>query len=252
MVKSVTKNQSSVLIEHKLQLADPWYQLVIKMLNPVIQDFNGKRFLEVGCGLGGFSIHIAKRGAKVIGVDISKKAIHEAKKLTKKLNVQNQVDFIVADAQSLPFKDQVREIVVCSEVLEHVSNYEKAFGEISRVTKRSGYVCLTVPNFISTAFFENMFLVFMGQPQDIKKLVCVEKEHIFHIFKLKKLIEHENLKTIKIQSTDFFHLPPRIRRALKISQVLKILSDRMEDYFDAHQSPLRFLGANIGALIKKD
>jgi len=252
MVTSVTRNQSSALIEQKLQLADPWYQLIIKMLNPVIQDFNGKKFLEVGCGLGGFCIHVAKRGAKVIGVDISKKAIHEAKNLTKKINVQNQVDFIIADAQSLPFKDQAREIVVCSEVLEHVSNYEKAFCELNRVTEISGYLCLTVPNFLSTSIFENVFLLLMGQPQYVKNLVCVEKERIFHIFKLKKLIKQENLKIIKIQSTDFLHLPPRIRRALRISYVLKILSDRIEDYFEAHQLPLRFFGSNIGALIKKD
>jgi ubiquinone/menaquinone biosynthesis C-methylase UbiE len=183
MVKSVSRDQSS-LIEQKLQLTDPWYQLIIKMLEPVIQDFNGKKLLEVGCGLGGFCIHFAKRRAKVIGVDVSSNAIHEAKNLAKKAGVQNQVDFIIADAQSLPFKDQTSEIVVCSETLEHVPNYEKAFCEIDRVAKRCGYLCLTVPNFLSTAFFENVFLLLIGQPQYVKKLVCVEKERIFHIFKL--------------------------------------------------------------------
>ncbi len=246
-----TRNRISDLIEGKLLLTDPWYQLIIKMLEPVIHKFNGKGILEVGCGFGGFCINVAKRGAKVIGLDISTSAIHEAKNLAKQLGVRNQVDFIIGDAQFLPFKDQTNEIVVCAETLEHVANYEKAFCELVRVTNRSGYLCLSVPNLLSTLFFEYVILLLIGQPQYVKKLICVEKEHIFHIFKLRRLLNREDLKVIKIQSTDFLHLPPRVRRDLKISQSLKIISDRIGDYLEAHGLPLRLLGANIGVLARK-
>lgn len=252
MIKEATKNQISDIIERKLRLGDPWYQLILKMLKPVIYEFNGKVVLEVGCGFGGFCVYLAKAGAKAIGLDISLRAIHEAKNLAKQLGVQSRVDFIIADAQFLPFKDKANEIVVCSETLEHVPNYEKAFSELVRVTTKSGYLCITVPNLLSTSLFEYIVLLLIGQPQYVKKQACLEKEHIFHIFKLRALLDIENVRVIKIRSTDFLHLPPRVRKALKISQSLKIISDRIEDYFDAHELPLNFLGANIGVLVRKE
>ena len=251
MVKVATKNRTSDLIERKLLLIDPWYQLIIKMMKSVIHEVNGKRILEVGCGLGGFCINVARKGAKVIGLDVSSSAIHEAKNLAKQLEVQSQVDFIIGDAHFLPFKDRTNEIVVCSETLEHVTNYEKAFCELARVTKKSGHLCLTVPNLLSTLFFEYVVLLLIGQPQYVKKFACVEREQIFHIFKLRRLLNREDIKVIDIRSTDFLHLPPTVRRALKISHSLKIISDRIEDYLEAHGLPLRLFGANIGVLARK-
>jgi len=252
VVKLATKNRTYDPIERKLLLVDPWYQLIIKMLKPVIHEFNGKGILEVGCGLGGFCFSVAKKGAKVIGLDVSSSAIRKAKNLANQLDVQNQLDFIIGDACFLPFKDQTNEIVVCSETLEHVRNYEKAFSELVRVTNRSGYLCLTVPNLLSTLFFEYVVLLFIGQPQYVKKLVCVEREQIFHIFKVKKLLNREDVRVIKIRSTNFLHLPPRVGRALKISRSLKIISDHIENYLETHGSPFRLLGANIGVLARKE
>lgn len=252
MVKAVKRNLVSDVIERKLHLTDPWYQLIIKMLKPIIGEFNGKRILEVGCGFGGFCVHVVRQGASVIGLDIWPSAIHKAKNLAKQLGVQNQVDFIIGDAHFLPFKDETNEIVVCSETLEHVTNYEEAFNELVRITNKSGYLCLTVPNLLSTSFFEYLVLLLVGQPRYVKKQVCLEKEHIFHIFKLRKLLNREDVKILKIQSTDFLHLPPRVRKALKINESLKIISACIEDYGEAHNLPLRFLGANIGVIARRE
>lgn len=252
MVKGARKNRISDLIERKLRLVDPWYQLIIKMVKPAIHEFNGKRILEVGCGFGGFCVYVAKAGAKTIGLDVSSRAIHKAKNLAKQLGVQNQVDFIIADAGFLPLKDQANEIVVCSETLEHVSNYTKAFSELVRVTNSLGYLCITVPNLLSISFFEYIVLLIIGQPQYVKKQAYLEKEHIFHIFKLRALLDREDVRVIKIQSTDFLHIPPRVRKALKISESLKIISDRIENHLEAHESLLRLFGANIGVLARKE
>jgi SAM-dependent methyltransferase len=50
---------------------------------------------------------------------------------------------IVADAHSLPFKDSEFELVLCTEVLEHVKNPQKVIDEIGRVLKPGGRVILT-------------------------------------------------------------------------------------------------------------
>ncbi len=50
---------------------------------------------------------------------------------------------IVADAHNLPFKDGEFELVLCTEVLEHVKDPRKVIGEIGRVLKTGGQVILT-------------------------------------------------------------------------------------------------------------
>lgn len=250
----LAKKESHVadFIERKLSLTDPWYQLILKMMKSVINGFQGKRILEVGCGLGGFCIRVAGKGGNSIGLDVSSSAIRKAKDLAKQYKVQNQVDFVVGDAQFLPFKDQSNELVICSETLEHVANYEQAFRELVRVTEKSGYLCVTVPNLLSTMFFGYIVLLCIGQPQYAKKFLYVEKEHIFHFFKVKKLFSRENLKVMEIRSTDFLYLPPTIRKALKIENHLKAISDRIEGFLENHRLPLRLFGANIGVIARRD
>jgi ubiquinone/menaquinone biosynthesis C-methylase UbiE len=251
MPKTTRIAQNFDMTEWKLRLSDPWYQLVVKMLKMVIPDFNGKKILEVGCGIGGFCVNSARKGADVVGVDVSSKAVHEGEKLAKRFGVKERVDFIVADAHHLPFKDEANEVVVCSETLEHVSDYKRAFSELVRVTQKSGYLCLTVPNLLSTLFLECIILRLVGQPQYVKSRACVEREDIFHIFKLRKLLNQEDLRVMKIRSTNFLHVPPRVRSALRISRNLQVVSDRTENFFEAHNLPLRLLGANLGVLARK-
>lgn len=249
MVKAASKeHRVADLIERKLLLSDPYYQMILTMMKSVTPSFHGKRILEVGCGLGGFCIQMAKIGANLVGLDISSSAIKKAKDLAKQCEVQSRVDFIIGDAQFLPFKEKSNEIVVCSETLEHIENYEQAFDELVRVTEESGYLCLTVPNLFSSLFFEYMVLLSVGQPKYAKKLGNVEKEHIFHLLKVKKLLSREDLRLIDIRSTDFFHLPPTIRKALGINYYLNVLSEKLEK----NGGPLRLFGASIGVLTRKE
>lgn len=50
---------------------------------------------------------------------------------------------IVADAHSLPFKDEEFEYILCTEVLEHLKNPSKAVSEMKRVLKNDGVLILT-------------------------------------------------------------------------------------------------------------
>jgi ubiquinone/menaquinone biosynthesis C-methylase UbiE len=254
-VKGLTDSSgsfSSEIIKDKLLLVDPWYQLVLKMLYSVFDDFKEQVVIEVGCGVGGFLVNISKKSCKeVVGLDVSLKAVHMAKDLAKHFGFYEKVNLVVGDAQFLPFKGDVGDIVVCSETLEHVPDYERAFDELVRITKSVGYLCLTIPNFLSTAFFENLILLLKGQPGYVKSQVCVEKEHVFHIFKLKRLLNRQKVKIVEFRSTDFLHLPPRARKFFKVDRSLKIISNKLENFFDNHFSPLKLAGANIGVLLRK-
>ncbi|HBB32224.1 MAG TPA: hypothetical protein DDZ80_23710 [Cyanobacteria bacterium UBA8803] len=108
-------------------------------------ELNNKNILEVGCGVGDFALYLSDQKAAITAVDFSEKAIELAK---QKAQIQNkQVEFIVADAQNLPFPDNSFDLVFSCECLEHVPNPQLALTEMQRVLKPSGKLILTTENY---------------------------------------------------------------------------------------------------------
>lgn len=103
------------------------------------------RILDVACGTGELSLHIARKGCETCGIDISKDAIKRAKRLAKR--EKTSLDFIVADAEELPFKDESFDKIVCSSSLEHFNMDLKALKEMNRVLKPNGTIILTTDSF---------------------------------------------------------------------------------------------------------
>jgi len=100
------------------------------------------RMLEVGCGDGYLLHRIQEKNNifRLFALDISFTRLQHTKN-----NVPN-LQLIQAEIDKLPICDDYFDIVICSEVLEHVFNYEESLLEIFRVTKKEGYVFITVPN----------------------------------------------------------------------------------------------------------
>lgn len=96
--------------------------------------------LDVGCGAG----HVIKlikgndRNVKVVGMDIDINALNEA----KANNVG--VEFIIGDIHNLPFDDSSFDLVICSEVLEHLNDPTSAMNELTRVSSK--FLLLSVPH----------------------------------------------------------------------------------------------------------
>ncbi len=81
------------------------------------------RVLDLGCGQGPYARHFPGR----IGCDIkASPAVH-----------------VVADAHATPFRAGTFEVVLCSEVLEHLREPERAIAEMYRVLRPSGKLVLT-------------------------------------------------------------------------------------------------------------
>lgn len=103
----------------------------------------GDYILEVGCGVGTTSCYLAERhGLRVVGLDISEKMIERSKKRAKRKGLEDMVEFRVADAQNLPFKDDTFDAVICESVTAFVGDKPKAVREYVRVTKPQGFVGL--------------------------------------------------------------------------------------------------------------
>lgn len=108
------------------------------MINSFIS--NNSKVLEVGCTNGFTSLEITRtRGCKVIGVDINKNSLANAKERVKNENVS----FINATAYKLPFKNKSFDLVICGNATSFMNNKNKAIKEYLRVTKDWGFIALT-------------------------------------------------------------------------------------------------------------
>lgn len=92
------------------------------------------KILDVGCASGWFLYELSKRfrTAQYFGVDVYAQAIRYGKKRYPSLKLTN------ADAHMLPYSDKSFDIVVCTEVLEHVEHPKNVIREIKRVLKDDG------------------------------------------------------------------------------------------------------------------
>ncbi len=82
---------------------------------------------------------IRTKSTKSIGIDIRSGCFEEECK------AQN-INFINANAEELPFKDSIFDVVVMSEVLEHIINPARAMKGVERVLKKGGVFLFTAPN----------------------------------------------------------------------------------------------------------
>lgn len=98
--------------------------------------------LDVGCGNGVISRFIGSHGYNVLGIDVSAKTIENASKLNQLPNVQ----FQVKSAEALTAEGTTYDVVICSEVLEHLNQPDKLLEVLHIALKDTGILVVTVPN----------------------------------------------------------------------------------------------------------
>ena len=90
------------------------------------EDLSGIRVLDLGCGSGWFSRRARQRGANVVSLDISRSLVFIARRRTQDLA-------LVADAELTPFAGGSFQLIVSSEMLEHLREPERGVMEIGRI-----------------------------------------------------------------------------------------------------------------------
>jgi ubiquinone biosynthesis O-methyltransferase len=137
------------------ELADKWISGYTEygdmnreyVIDPVIfrllGSINGLSILDAGCGGGYLCRQLARKGAKVVGVDISKKFIEIAEQKEKEnpLNIK----YYAGSLHNLPmFKDKTFDIIISNLVLMDVADLNKAIKELRRVLKKSGKLIFSI------------------------------------------------------------------------------------------------------------
>jgi ubiquinone/menaquinone biosynthesis C-methylase UbiE len=104
--------------------------------------FSGNRVLEVGCGNSYTLGKYAQAGAQVYGVDVTETAVELS---LQRFEYQNLTgDFIVANAEDLPYESDFFDCICSMGVLHHVPDTEKAVSEIYRCLKPRGRLIMMV------------------------------------------------------------------------------------------------------------
>lgn len=99
--------------------------------------------LDVGCGAGVTPSFIARTyGCRVAGVDILEGMVQKSRERAQREGVADRIEFRVADAQDLPFEDDLFDAVITESVTAFPEDKQKAVDEYVRVTKPGGYIGL--------------------------------------------------------------------------------------------------------------
>jgi ubiquinone/menaquinone biosynthesis C-methylase UbiE len=100
------------------------------------------RLLDVGCGTGQASRRAATVARSVVGVDLSAEMLREAARLAGDVD---DVTFVRADAEVLPFADASFTAVLCTNSLHHYPDPARGLEEMARVLEPGGRVVVGDP-----------------------------------------------------------------------------------------------------------
>ena len=101
----------------------------------------GKRILDIGCGIGGPAMDMARlHGAEVVGIDLEAPLIERATAAASESGLQNQCTFERVTAGPLRFPDASFDIVVSSGAITQIEDKAAVFAECYRVLKPGGYL----------------------------------------------------------------------------------------------------------------
>ena len=100
------------------------------------------KVLDAGCGEGTLSIMMAQKGAIVTACDLSGPNIDASRRYALENKIGDKIEFLIGDAEKLPFPDNSFDLVVSSHVLEHLPDFDQGFKEIMRVTKKRAVIAI--------------------------------------------------------------------------------------------------------------
>jgi len=118
-----------------------WYSGRRRMLRRLVAPVRPGRALDVGCGSGGNTAVLRDLGWRVTGLEHAPAAAELAR--------ARGLDIVQGDATALPFSDESFDLVISTDVWEHIEDHEAVARETARVVRTGGRVLVAVPGSMS-------------------------------------------------------------------------------------------------------
>jgi SAM-dependent methyltransferase len=193
----------------------------LRMIEPLLDEAaaagRALRILDIGCGDGAATALLARRAPAhtVVGADWSVQALEPARE--RGLTVLRAG----IDAPGLPLPDRSLDVVVFSEVIEHLVDTDAALEEIVRVLRPGGSLLLSTPNL--AAWFNRVLLLAGVQPLFTEVSLraihgrpgseVVGHLRVFTLRALLGLLRAHGLETVAVRGAGY-HDTPRVLRPL--------------------------------------
>mmetsp|Transcript_21408 Transcript_21408/g.47455 ORF Transcript_21408/g.47455 Transcript_21408/m.47455 type:complete len:296 (+) Transcript_21408:84-971(+) len=133
------------------------------------------RVLDAGCGGGLISNSLARRGHNITGIDISVGALDYARDTARAEGLEN-ARFEMGSLYELPYASHSFDAVVCSDVLEHITDLKSVLRELRRVLRPGG---LLLVDTINRTWLSLLVAVFGAE---VVLGACVPGSHDWRLF----------------------------------------------------------------------
>lgn len=156
------------------------------------------KYLDVGCNIGKITATNSEQMGislkNTYGMDNVDELVQQARELfnTKKVDLEHE---------SFPYPNNSFDVIIVSEVFEHLKNINFVLDEIYRVLKTDGYLLVSTPNL--AAFHNRILLLFGRQPRCISLFVGTHVRG-FTLPAWKKLLCLNKFQILKVSGVGFY------------------------------------------------
>jgi SAM-dependent methyltransferase len=128
-----------------------WNDPALRNLSDVVVRFvrevasPGQHVLDLGCGTGRLAADLAQAGFRVTGIDVEERAVAIGQRILARRGLQ--VDLYAGDVhdQAHPVVAQQYDVIVCTEVLEHVDAWRELLARADALLRPGGILLISVP-----------------------------------------------------------------------------------------------------------
>jgi ubiquinone/menaquinone biosynthesis C-methylase UbiE len=165
----------------------------------VAKNVKDLRVLDAGCGTGYGSFILSQAASSIVGIDISDETVSWCQ---DHYGAQNNLSFIQASLEKLPFPDSEFDCIVNLEVIEHVNEeVQNAFlKEAKRVLKPSGFLIISTPNktvYTDKSGYHNPFHIHEFYPDEFRDFLSNEFGNVLiynqSLFMVSSIIDESSL-----------------------------------------------------------
>jgi ubiquinone/menaquinone biosynthesis C-methylase UbiE len=164
----------------------------------LLPDLHGKHVLEVGCGTGNISLELARRGARVVGVDVSGPMLAAAAQKARQHDLR--LAWIRGSAAALPFPQSSFDGVISILALDFMADRPGVVREMARVLRPRGFLLLALLNRYSLWTLKR-FLKACVKPSFWRGVQFITPEELKYL-----LAANQNLEEIRQRQAVYF--PP--------------------------------------------